>query len=86
VARAGEHLEDLRGRLDAFRRAQEDAFLPFFDTVPPYQFPLMIPQIATTSMRVPVLVGEICYNLRSSPDYLVFELARLNSGVRQNGI
>ena len=85
VARAGEHLEDLRGRLDALRRAQENAFLPYFDTTPPHQFGLMVPQVATASRRIPVLVGEICYNLRSSLDYLVFELALANSRVRQNG-
>jgi hypothetical protein len=29
------------------------------------------------------LVGEICYNLRSALDYLVFELAKHDSGTRQ---
>jgi hypothetical protein len=36
-------------------------------------------------MRFGVLVGEIFYNLRSSLDYLIFELAQLDSGVVQDG-
>ena len=34
---------------------------------------------------VPILLGEICYNLRSALDYLVFELAKFDSGTIQNG-
>jgi hypothetical protein len=36
-------------------------------------------------MRVGILVGEICYNLRSALDYLIFELAKLDSGAEQRG-
>jgi len=32
-----------------------------------------------------ILVVEICYNLRAALDYLIFELARLDSGQVQNG-
>jgi hypothetical protein len=35
------------------------------------------------SMRVPILVGEICYNLRGALDYLIFELAERDAGVPQ---
>jgi len=34
-------------------------------------------------MRVPILVGEVCHNLRSALDYLVFELARYDAGAPQ---
>jgi hypothetical protein len=34
-------------------------------------------------MRVPILVGEICYNLRGALDYLVFELAKHDFGAPQ---
>jgi len=30
-----------------------------------------------------ILVGEVCYNLRAALDYLVFELAKLDSGAEQ---
>jgi hypothetical protein len=36
-------------------------------------------------MRIGVLIGEICYNLRSALDYLVFELAKHDSGIAQDG-
>jgi hypothetical protein len=34
-------------------------------------------------MRIPILVGEICHNLRSALDYLVFELARHDANAPQ---
>jgi hypothetical protein len=35
-------------------------------------------------LKFSVLVGEICYNLRAALDYLVYELARLDSGSTQD--
>jgi hypothetical protein len=35
--------------------------------------------------RASILVGEVLYNLRSALDYLVYELARLDSGTIQEG-
>ena len=34
-------------------------------------------------MRIGVLIGEICYNLRSALDYLVFEIFKHDSGKTQ---
>jgi hypothetical protein len=36
------------------------------------------------SMRIPILVGEICYNLRSALDYLIYELTKLDTGIPQH--
>lgn len=36
-------------------------------------------------LRIAVVVGEVLYNLRSALDYLVFELALLDSGIEQSG-
>jgi hypothetical protein len=36
-------------------------------------------------MQFGILMGEICYNLRSALDYLVFELAILDSSAEQSG-
>ncbi len=36
-------------------------------------------------LLIPVLVGETIYNMRAALDYLVYELARLDSGKIQNG-
>jgi hypothetical protein len=35
-------------------------------------------------MRIAILIGEVCYNLRSALDYLVFELAKLDSRKEQS--
>jgi hypothetical protein len=45
----------------------------------------MLPPETYFDMRLPILVGEIAYNLRSALDYLVFELARLDTGIEQSG-
>jgi len=36
-------------------------------------------------MRIGVLIGEICYNFRSALDYFIFELAKHDSGIAQDG-
>jgi hypothetical protein len=83
VNRAGEHLPDLRAWLDAFRKQHEDTVITQFSAEPPHNIEI-VAQVGA-SMRIPILIGEICYNLRSALDYLIFELAKLDSGVIQNG-
>jgi hypothetical protein len=72
---------DLRPRIEAMRRQQEQEFLAQFDANPLHQGE--IPGGTLASMRVLILVGEICYNLRGALDYLVFELAKHDSGAPQ---
>ncbi|SRR6266498_1190510 len=84
IARAAEHLADLRPRIEALREFHKNAFTVEFDSRPPYPIRVWPVRIAV-SIRIPVLIGEICYNLRSALDYLVFELAKLDSGVSQDG-
>jgi hypothetical protein len=36
-------------------------------------------------MRIGVLIGEVCYNLRSALDYFIFALAKHDSGIPQRG-
>jgi hypothetical protein len=43
----------------------------------------LCPLAPFVTMRVGVLIGEVCYNLRSALDYLVFALAELDSGIKQ---
>jgi len=89
VARAEEHLTDLQGRLDALAREYQYAFMPEFDPNPPYNFivrsrigkPAVIPVPAASA----ILIGEICYNLRCSLDYLVYALAFLNTNRQPTG-
>jgi hypothetical protein len=53
-----------------------------FSAKPPHDIEI-VSQVSA-SIRIPILIGEICYNLRSALDYLVFELAKFDSGVPQD--
>ena len=68
VNRAEEHLADLIRRTALPGGA--------FD---PHKPAKQIPLVSMAS----ILVGEVCYNLRAALDYLVFELAKLDSGAEQ---
>jgi hypothetical protein len=85
VVRAEEHLGDLRERLAYTFRQHENSVAVKFQPNPPHSLLLIRPLNMPTPLRVGVLIGEICYNLRSALDYLIFELAKLDSGVTQNG-
>ena len=84
VARAEKHLTDLRLALAEWLVEQENALIPQFDPNPPHN---LIPDVSNCvgpPLIVGVLIGEIAYNLRSALDYLVFELAKLDSGIEQS--
>jgi len=85
VARADEHLADLRLLLIEVLRQQADAIIVEFYSDPPHPIRLRPPAETFFKMRIGILVGEICYNLRSALDYLIFALARLDSGIPQDG-
>lgn len=86
VERAGERLSELERHILEIARKQADACVIKFDSDSPYKVTKVFPPSETFfGMDVPILVGEICYHLRSALDYLVFELARLDSGVEQKG-
>ncbi len=83
VRRAEEHLADLKRRITEaeantslvqFHRAEGRVGIG----MAPFQ-PFDRPSILS------ILVGEIIYNLRAALDYLIFELARLDSGQVQHG-
>jgi hypothetical protein len=90
VDRASEHLADLETRICAFTNAQKDN-VPFeFDTdtckicVHPHDKGL-VQKLQSLSLSWSILIGEITYNLRSALDYLVYQLAILDSGSKQGG-
>jgi hypothetical protein len=83
VVRAGEHLADLRHRLLEALLKQEDSIVCYFDPNPPHALKAAAPDFPLPPMRIGVLIGEVCYNLRSALDYLVFELFKLDSGKAQ---
>ncbi len=86
VNRAGEHLVDLGQTIADFTQAYHDAVIVQFEPNPPHKIVFDSPKLFShPSPRIGILVGEICYNLRAALDYLVYELARLDSGVIQDG-
>ena len=85
VRRADEHLADLQERIETVRRQQQDSITVQFDANPPHNPIFGVFTKTFVTMRIGILIGEICYNLRGSLDYLVFELAKLNSGSTQHG-
>src|SRR5262249_37937182 len=83
VTRGEEHHRDLIRRKARRGQAQSEAI-----KVGPH--PTDAKQIVVDRQRdLPldpmfgILVGEVCYNLRAALDYLVFELAKLDSGAEQ---
>jgi len=85
VARAKKHLTDLHGELADWLVEQENAIVAQFNPQPPHNFLADVSKCIGPPLIVGVLIGEIAYNLRSALDYLVFELAKLDSGAEQKG-
>jgi hypothetical protein len=87
VERAHEHLLNLMAQADDTFRKQANSVVFEFDPNPPYKRTInhSLPTETFYGMQFGILMGEICYNLRSALDYLVFELARLDSGAEQSG-
>jgi hypothetical protein len=85
VDRAGEHLVNLRDLISATIEKHKNSFVVEFDPLPPNDvIRPRRPQSLPTPYRVGILIGEVLYNLRSALDYLVFELARHDSGSPQD--
>jgi hypothetical protein len=91
VARAEEHIDHLERLADEFGQAEKQATrLKFQDdtTIPPGGSVDLL-TFEHPETPVPdffgVLIGESLYNLRTALDYLIFELAALDSGADQAG-
>jgi hypothetical protein len=85
VRRAGEHLVELKNGIEVWRAAQAKTAAINPDPEHPDKLIAGIIAVVPIPLRAGILVGEICYNLRAALDYLVFELAYLDSGIRQDG-
>lgn len=86
VTRAEEHLTDLKEKIPVVTQAQMSAFVLKFNTNAPYDPKIVIkPSKIGVPMSVGVIIGEVCYNLRSALDYFIFELARHDTGSVQSG-
>jgi hypothetical protein len=84
VARADKHLGDLRREINNLYRAQENSVRCDFDPDPPHKLrQVTFENLPLPPMTIGILIGEVLYNLRSALDYLVFALARHDSGCPQ---
>lgn len=85
INRAEELFVELKRHVDAFGKSYLETVEIYFDPNPPYhayeRTPFVFPRPPSI---ISILLGEICYNLRCALDYLIFELARFDSGVVQN--
>jgi hypothetical protein len=86
ATRAKEHLLDLRQRLAPLEKHNDVTSVNPDADLRPHTIKTAVPIVIPASMRIPILIGEICYNLRSALDYLVFELAKHDSGTPQKGM
>jgi hypothetical protein len=86
VERAGEHLADLESRISAFINTEKDK-VPFEFNTDTCQIRIGVFEVKWDTLwdSWRVLIGEIIYNLRAALDYLIYELALLDSGAEQQG-
>jgi len=89
--RAMEHLVDLKTVLTEFTDSEHEIAARTAEIHPgpaikpgDVPFKIMRPE-SPIPVKVSILVGEVVSNLRSALDYLIYELARLDSGSVQNG-
>jgi hypothetical protein len=69
------HFAELQELIDAFRQNYLDTARIYFDPNPPYQAHAFPPSEFPHPPIISIVLGEICYNLRSALDYLIYELA-----------
>jgi len=82
VGRADEHLANLKALIESVRKEYSDA--PVEDDFR-LSMSSEVPGIESERPLISILLGEIVYNLRAALDYLVYALARKDSGKFQNG-
>jgi hypothetical protein len=85
VDRAGEHLAEFERALGKIREQQAYSIPLNFNPAPPHEWVRAPPTQTFYGAPLGIIVGEICYNLRTALDYLVFQLAKLDSGIEQKG-
>jgi hypothetical protein len=86
LKRVDEHIISFKSCLETMLMKQAYAVGITLDPNPPYHVIKVTPPTETFfDMRFGILIGEIFYNLRCALDYLVFELAKLDSDMEQDG-
>lgn len=82
VARANEHIDDLKSRQVRLAETNEGKFRFHLTETHAVQI-IGGEDIISDDPKVSILVGEIAYNLRAALDYLIYELAALDSNSLQ---
>jgi hypothetical protein len=80
IDRAGEHLADIQDRIDAFKVKEQEVTAMKVEG-------MTVSVVGEQNPPPPelgVVIGEFIYNLRTALEYLVFELAFLDSGEVQH--
>jgi hypothetical protein len=85
VRRAEEHLAELGKIIAEFVPNQENTLSIDFDPEPPHELKITDHGGVSIHILAGILIGEVCYNLRSAVDFLAYNLAWLDSGKRQDG-
>lgn len=91
VNRANEHLADLHNRIVTIYQTLRDEISSYREPMgcSGVREKCTVVIVKRLNNEIPeiisILVGEIVYNLRTALDYLVYELARLDSGKLQDG-
>lgn len=73
IERANEHIQNLKSRLDSFRETNPYGVRSEDDSESGYRIYRVVVRNAIPS-SIPILIGEILYQLRSSLDHLVWQL------------
>lgn len=83
--RASKHLDDLRAALMPLGNKNTMPFDPDKIVIREAGTNFSFNPTLNVAYIVPILIGEICYNLRSALDYLIYELTKLDSpGIPQH--
>jgi hypothetical protein len=82
---AEKRLLDLQGSITAYAKEEIEANDIDVEFQPGGQLTLTLSDMSKPPPDIAVLLGEVVYHLRSAMDYLVFELAKADSGKSQKG-
>jgi len=85
VNRAQQHLADFEGRQDTFGQFYHDSLVIEFDANNDHKPVIRPGKPIYIETAFGILVGEIVYNLRAALDYLIYELAILDTKLVQDG-
>jgi hypothetical protein len=85
IERAVRHFDEFEKAFSAFRKSNIDKVSIGYDPGPLRRLPVYFDRSLIVPLRLRLPVIDCIYNLRAALDYLVYELAILDSGIIQQG-